>query len=224
MFAPDGSPVHPLVSYLGLGDLAAAAVRADRRLEARDVLERALGRLGGTPSPRLEQILARARGILAAPAEAGEHFGKALSDPEGARWPFERAQLQLDYAEWMRRRRRINEAKPLLMAALETFRGLQATAWAQRAEAELRASGVSVSAPVGAPAALAELTPQQREIVLLAGSGLTNREIADQLFLSPRTVASHLYRSYPKLGISGRHQLHDVISGAGPPPGPSPGT
>ncbi len=223
MFGPDGSPLHPLVSYLGLGDLAAAAVRADRRIEGRDVLERALGHLGGTPSPRLEQILARARGILAGPAEAGAHFGKALSDPAGDRWPFERAQLQLDYAEWMRRRRRINEAKPLLIAALETFRGLQAKAWAQRAEAELRACGVSVSAPLSAPAALAELTPQQREIVFLAGSGLTNREIAGRLFLSPRTVASHLYRSYPKLGISGRHQLRDLIARVGTPPEASPG-
>jgi DNA-binding CsgD family transcriptional regulator len=221
MFRPDGSPVHPLVSYHGLGDLAAAAARADRHIEGRDVLERALGHLDGTPSPRLEQIFARARGILAGPAEAGAHFGKALSDPEGDRWPFERAQLQLDYGEWMRRSRRINEAKPLLAAALETFRELQARAWAQRAEAELRACGVSVDAAPGAPAALAELTPQQREIVVLAGSGLTNREIADRLFLSPRTVASHLYRSYPKLGISGRHQLRDLIARAGPP-GASP--
>jgi len=212
MFGPDGSPLHPLVSYLGLADLAAAAVRADRRMEGRDLLERALGQLDGMPSPRLEQILARARGLLAGPAEAGAHFGKALSDPAGDRWPFERAQLQLDYAEWMRRRRRINEAKPLLAGALETFRGLQAKAWAQRAEAELRACGVSVIASASTPAALAELTPQQREIVFLAGSGLTNREIADRLFLSPRTVASHLYRSYPKLGISGRHQLHDLIA------------
>ncbi|MFF2431277.1 helix-turn-helix transcriptional regulator [Streptomyces mirabilis] len=55
------------------------------------------------------------------------------------------------------------------------------------------------------------LTAQQREIVILAGHGLTNGEIADRLFLSPRTVASHLYRSYPKLGIAGRRQLRDII-------------
>src|SRR6266545_424766 len=126
MFGPDGSPLHPVVSYLGLADLAAAAVRADRRIEGRGVLERALDQLGATPSPRLEQILARARGLLAGPDEAGAQFDKALSDPAGERWAFERAQLQLDYAEWMRRRRRINDAKPLLLAALETFRRLQA--------------------------------------------------------------------------------------------------
>ena len=65
--------------------------------------------------------------------------------------------------------------------------------------------------PAGRPGALDELTAQQREIVILAGRGLTNSEIADRLFLSPRTVASHLYRSYPKLGIAGRHQLRDLI-------------
>jgi DNA-binding CsgD family transcriptional regulator len=61
------------------------------------------------------------------------------------------------------------------------------------------------------PGALDGLTAQQREIIILAGHGLTNGEIADRLFLSPRTVASHLYRSYPKLGIAGRHQLRDLI-------------
>src|SRR5258708_39710387 len=154
MFCHKCTLVHRSYSYQGQGDWAAAAVRAVRRNEARDALVRALNHLDGTPSPRLEQILARARGILAGPAEAGAHFGKALSDPEGDRWPFERAQLQLDYADWMRRRRRINEAQPPLIAALETFPWLQAQAWAQRAEAELRASGVSASAPHSAPAAL----------------------------------------------------------------------
>ncbi len=62
-----------------------------------------------------------------------------------------------------------------------------------------------------APSTLADLTAQQREIVIFASRGLTNSEIADRLFLSPRTVASHLYRSYPKLGIAGRHQLRDLL-------------
>ena len=59
-----------------------------------------------------------------------------------------------------------------------------------------------------------ELTPQQRQIVRLASDGLTNREIGDRLFLSPRTVSSHLYRSFPKLGVADRHQLRDVIARA----------
>ena len=66
----------------------------------------------------------------------------------------------------------------------------------------------------GEPDALWELTPQQRQIVRLASDGLTNREIGDRLFLSPRTVSSHLYRSFPKLGVADRHQLRDVIARA----------
>src|SRR6202035_281772 len=139
---------------------------------------------------------------------------KVLSGPAGDTWPFERAQLRLDYGGWLRRQRRINDAKPVLAAALETFRRLGATPWARRAEAELRACGVTTAAALATPSALADLTAQQREIVILASRGLTNGEIADRLFLSPRTVASHLYRSYPKLGIAGRHQLRDLLDQA----------
>jgi DNA-binding CsgD family transcriptional regulator len=211
LFSEDGTPLHNYASYLGMADLAAAAVRADRRLEGCDVLERALGQLGGAVSPRLEQLMARARGILAGPDGAGAHFGKALADPAGDQWPFERAQLRLDYAEWLRRRRRINDAKPVLAQALGTFRRLGARSWAQRAQAELRACGVAAG-PAGGRGALGELTPQQRQIVRLASDGLTDREISDRLFLSPRTVSSHLYRSFPKLGVADRHQLRDVIT------------
>ena len=217
LFSEDGEPLHNYASYLGVADLAAAAVRADRRMEGSDVIEHALSRLDGTASARLEQLIARARGILASPDGAEAHFDKALADPAGDQWPFERAQLRLDYAEWLRRRRRINDAKPVLAQALGTFRRLGAQSWAQRAQAELRASGVAVAGAAGEPDALGELTPQQRQIVRLASDGLTDREIGDRLFLSPRTVSSHLYRSYPKLGVASRHQLRDVIARASPP-------
>jgi DNA-binding CsgD family transcriptional regulator len=211
LFDADGSPLHHHVSYLGLADLAAAAVRAERHLEARTRIERALARVGPAPGPRLEQLAARARGLLARPADAEAQFRKGLSDPAGDAWPFERSQLQLDYGEWLRRMRRINDAKPVLATAVETFRRLGAAPWIRRAEAELRACGVTTQAAPAASGALAGLTPQQREIVILASRGLTNGEIADRLFISPRTVASHLYRSYPKLGIAGRHQLRDLV-------------
>src|SRR5580692_6905814 len=214
LFSEDGTPLHNCDSYLGVADLAAAAVRADRRAEGQDVLERALSQLPGKASARLEQLIARARGILAGPDGAEAHFGQALADPGGDQWPFERAQLRLDYAEWLRRRRRINDAKPVLTEALATFQRLGARSWAQRAQAELRACGVAVTGAPVEPDALGELTPQQRQIVRLAGDGLTDREIGDRLFLSPRTVSSHLYRSYPKLGVASRHQLRDVIAQA----------
>jgi DNA-binding CsgD family transcriptional regulator len=188
LFSEDGTPLHNYASYLGVADLAAAAVRADRRMEGCDVIEHALSRLDGRASARLEQLIARARGILANPSDSEAHFDKALSDPAGDQWPFERAQLQLDHAEW-----------------------------AQRAQAELRACGVAVTGAPAEPDALGELTPQQRQIVRLASDGLTDREIGDRLFLSPRTVSSHLYRSYPKLGVASRHQLRDVIARASTP-------
>src|SRR6185295_794808 len=201
LFSEDGAPLHNYASYLGVADLAAAAVRADRRMEGCDVIEHALSRLDGRVSVRLEQLIARARGILAGPGGAEAHFGTALAGPAGDQWPFERAQLRLDYGEWLRRRRRINDAKPVLTQALGTFQRLGARSWAQRAEAELRACGVAATGAAAKPDALGELTPQQRQIVRLASDGLTDREIGDRLFLSPRTVSSHLYRSYPKLGV-----------------------
>jgi DNA-binding CsgD family transcriptional regulator len=212
LFSEDGAPLHNYASYLGVADLAAAAVRADRRMEGCDVIEHAIGRLNARASARLEQLIARARGILAGPDAAEAHFDKALADPAGDQWPFERAQLRLDHAEWLRRRRRINDAKAVLTEALSTFQRLGARSWAERAQAELRACGVAVTRVAGEPDALRELTPQQRQIVRLASDGLTDREIADRLFLSPRTVGSHLHRSYPKLGIASRHQLRDVIA------------
>jgi DNA-binding CsgD family transcriptional regulator len=212
LFRGDGSALHPGVSYHALGDLAASAVRAGRTGEGRAVVDRALAHLPGPVSPRLRQIVARAR-ALTDPREAAAHFEQAMADRTGERWPFERAQLCLDHARSLRRQRRINDAKPLLAGALETFRGLGAAAWARGAEAELRACGVGTDTPAN-PAGIGELTAQQREIALLASRGLSNPQIAARLFLSPRTVASHLYRTYPKLGVSGRHQLRDLFGTA----------
>ena len=195
LFAADGTPLHHRFSYLAIADLAAAAARAERQLEARTLVERALARVDPTPGPRLEQLAARARGLLADPADAGAHFAAPLADPAGGEWPFERAQLQLDYGEWLRRQRRINDAKPVLSAALETFRRLDAEPWTRRAEAELRACGVIAQRPAAVPDALDGLTAQQREIVILAGAGLTNGEIAERLFLSPRTCTARTRNS-----------------------------
>jgi DNA-binding CsgD family transcriptional regulator len=215
LFDSDGKPRHNHASYLGVADLAAAAIHAERHSEGRDVIEHALSLVNGESAGRIGQLVARARGIFAPPNEAEAQFDNALCDPAGDQWPFERAQLRLDYAEWLRRQRRINEAKPVLTDALGTFRRLGARSWAQRAQAELRASGVAVAGAAADADALGELTPQQRQIVRLAAEGLSDREIGDRLFLSPRTVSSHLYRSYPKLGVASRHQLRDVIARTG---------
>ncbi len=146
LFAADGTPLHLHFSYLAIADLAAAAVRAEHGQEAGAVLERALARMDPAPGPRLAQLTARARGLLAEPASAGDEFARGMAKAAGDTWPFERAQLQLDHGEWLRRQRRINDAKPALRAARETFRRLGAAPWTRRAESELRACGVTTQA------------------------------------------------------------------------------
>ncbi|MGW8375292.1 AAA family ATPase [Streptomyces sp. ODS28] len=236
VFTPDGVPVHYHASAPALADLAAAAVRCGRREEAAGIVERCAGLLGGSASPRLRALISRARGLLVAPGGAGHestgrrgaehegtehadnaesHFRSALAEPALEHWPFERAQVLLDLAEWLRRQRRVAEARAPLTEALEIFGHLGARPWTERARAEARAAGLDVTD--AAPDALAELSPQQRQIIGLAARGLTNREIGERLFLSPRTVGSHLYRSFPKLGITARSQLRDLLAGAPSP-------
>ncbi|MER6702944.1 helix-turn-helix transcriptional regulator, partial [Streptomyces fumanus] len=211
VFTADGTPVHYHASAPALADLAAAAVRTGHHEDAAMVVERCARTLTGRASPRLRALLGRARGLLAAPEDAEPHFRAALADPVLAHWPLERAQTLLDHAAWLRRRRRIAEARAPLTDALEIFRRLGAHPWLERTRAEARAAGLDVTDTV--PDALARLSPQQQQIIRLAARGLTNREIGERLFLSPRTVGSHLYRSFPKLGITTRTQLRDLVEG-----------
>ncbi|GAA3888501.1 LuxR family transcriptional regulator [Saccharothrix violaceirubra] len=122
--------------------------------------------------------------------------------------PFERARTELLYGEWLRRERRRVESRVPLRSAAETFERLGATPWAERARQELRATGESRPAP--GPDPVGALTPQELQVVRLAAAGLSNRDIADRLFLSPRTVGYHLYKAYPKLGVASRGELARV--------------
>ena len=104
-----------------------------------------------------------------------------------------------------RRERRRQEARTHLRAALESFRGLGAVPWEERAEAELRATGETTRKRE--PSTLDQLTPQELQVAGLVADGLTNREIAAQLYLSPRTIDYHLRKVFSKLGISSRTEL-----------------
>jgi DNA-binding CsgD family transcriptional regulator len=212
VFDTNGDPVHYHASYPALPELAESAARSGHRTEAIEIVERSARTLARGGSPRLRSLVHRSRALLAEPAHAEPGFLAALADPALERWPFERAQTRLTYGEWLRRRRRIAEARPFLTAAHDTFRRLGARPWSERAQAELRAAGLDVD-PAG-PGAFAGLSPQQQQIVRLAARGLTNREIGERLFLSPRTVGSHLYRTFPKLGVTARSQLRDVVEAA----------
>ncbi|MFE9421459.1 AAA family ATPase [Kitasatospora sp. NPDC006697] len=206
------APVHYHASAYYVADLAAAAVRAGRIDDARLVLEATERTLGSERSPRVQAIVHRAAALVSETDEAAEqHFHAALADPAARRWPFEHALSQLDFGEWLRRRRRTAEARQPLNDALETFRRLGARPWIDRAAAELRAAGASVLQG-SEPTPKAELTPQEMQIAELAAQGLTNRDIASRLYLSPRTVGYHLHKVFPKLGITSRAQLRDALS------------
>ena len=102
------------------------------------------------------------------------------------------------------------EAREQLALAQQAFEQLGAAPWATRAAAELRAGGhVTPAATKGAPGSL---TAQEREIAMLAATGLTNKQIAERLFLSHRTVSTHLYQMFPKLGITSRAALRDALA------------
>ncbi|MER5531704.1 AAA family ATPase [Streptomyces sp. NPDC002677] len=204
------APVHYHASLYYLGDLAAAAVRAGRADDARTVVDGVAQDLKPAPSPRLAAVLHRATALLTDTDDAERHFRAALDGSGTDCWPFEKALAHLDFGEWLRRRRRGAEARRHLGAALECFERLAARPWTERAAAELRAAGTAVAtAPAG------ELTPQERQIAELAAQGLTNRDIAARLYLSPRTVGYHLHKVFPKLGVTARAQLRDALTAEG---------
>jgi DNA-binding NarL/FixJ family response regulator len=99
------------------------------------------------------------------------------------------------------------------MEALDAF---GAFPWSERARKELRSTGISVEGRT--PGRRERLTPQELQIALMAATGLSNREIGQKLFLSHRTVGSHLYRIFPKLNITTRFQLRDVLDNDGAVP------
>jgi DNA-binding CsgD family transcriptional regulator len=125
--------------------------------------------------------------------------------------PFGQGRAALRQGEELRRDRRVVEARTQLRIALGWFEKLGAQRWIERTKAELAAAGGRGSANIGV------LTPQESQIAHLAARGLSNREIGARLFLSPRTVGYHLYKIFPKLGVSARGQLRDITL-SGPPP------
>jgi DNA-binding CsgD family transcriptional regulator len=211
-FDADGHPRHATVSPRLVARLAAEVTGPGERADAAVVVGQVRAAVGERPSVRMRLLLHHADALVGPDRDAEHHFRLALADPTGEDWPIERASVRLHYGGWLRRRRRAREAREMLTAALEGFEVVGAAALAERVRAELRAAGSAEHVerePATDP--LAGLTPQQREIVRLAAAGLRNREIGERLFLSPRTVGSHLHHAYPKLGITGRHQLGALL-------------
>ncbi|MFF8381278.1 AAA family ATPase [Streptomyces sp. NPDC015661] len=190
-------------------DLVEAALHTGRTEQARQhALAAQQARLPDV-SPRLALLTHGALAMTATdPAEADHHFHHAETHPTAAAFPFELARIRLAHGTRLRHTQGRKSARLSLTLAADTFERLGAPAWTERARAELRASGASTPA---SSAHLAALTWQERRIADLAAGGLTNKEIGERLHLSPRTVSSHLYRVFPKLGITTRAALRDAL-------------
>jgi ATP/maltotriose-dependent transcriptional regulator MalT len=208
---PGELPLHfPHFSRVYL-DLVESAMRTGRIDAARaHVAEGRRARMDAI-SPHHAVVLAAAAALAAPEAEAGALYEAALALPEASLWTFEYARIRLYYGEWLRRRRDYTAARVQLSTAIELFdQRLKAPLWAQRARAELRASGVIVKAPDAKNGVT--MSAQERRIAELAASGLSNKEIGRRLNISSRTVGAHLYRVFPKLGITSRAGLRDALS------------
>ena len=194
---------HPMVGLRLIPEVVEAALAAGRDADAREAFARYDEWVTRWPSETHVALRYRTRALLE-PARADEYFTDALAQAEAV--PImSRGRTELLYGEWLRRERRRQDARPHLRTALELFRQLGATRWEERAAAELRATGETTRKRDSST--LDELTPQERQIAGLVADGKTNREIATQLFLSPRTIDYHLRKVFSKLGITSRTEL-----------------
>ena len=205
LVAPEPGSGHPMITLFSLPDRIEAAVRAGVPDTARASLELLESWQVGAERGEARALLARSRALL---AEDDEQTIVCLQEAVGLHdgsVPLERARTELYLGETLRRMRRRVDARRALRSAAEVFGQVGAEPWAERARRELRATGES--ARRGKAAAGEQLTPQELRIARMAAEGSSNKEIAAQLFLSPRTVEYHLYKIFPRLGVASRTEL-----------------
>ena len=194
---------NPLVGLWSIPDLIEAAARSGRLDETAEQFDRYTSWVKYSPSAPRRSVLARCRALVG-DGDVRERFDEALA-PDSFVSPFLMARTELLYGEWLRRERQRREARPHLRRAADLFRQVGTTPWEDRAEGELRATGEK--ARERDPSTLDQLTPQELQIAGLVASGMTNRQIAGQLYLSPRTIDYHLRKVFSKLGVASRTEL-----------------
>lgn len=201
---------HRHLAARTLLDLVESAVHAGRTGQAREhalaAQRSSLPALGA----RYRLIVSGALAMTSTPTVAAREFERALHGAGAEALPFDAARIRMAFAACLRRDGDRAAAREQLAAAHAAFVSLGAAPWAERAAGGLRALGAAADA-----GGTDGLTPQEREIVALAATGLTNREIGERLHLSPRTVGSHLYRAFPKLGVRTRAGLRDAVGPLG---------
>ena len=196
---PESNPLF----VLGVPDAVEAAVRADRLRDVSVHLDRFENWVQSVPNPARLALLARCRALVD-DGDAERHFLQAVELTD-ALSPFDRARSELLYGEWLRRHRRRVDARRHLRTATEVFQQLGVVPWEDRARSELRASGET--ARKRDPSSRDQLTPQELHIARLVAEGMTNSNVAAQLFLSPRTIDYHLRKVFTKLDIASRTEL-----------------
>jgi ATP/maltotriose-dependent transcriptional regulator MalT len=200
----------PIALWAGAA-LAESAMRSGRADLVEEWLRRARPLAESSGSHFLGMLVDRTNGLLDE-AQAERYFESALAHGLLAESPVEVARTRMYFGEWLRRNRRVKDARELLRSALAVFESESMGPSITRASQELRAAGEggrSEAGPALDPAEL--LTGQELLIARHAANGMTNKEIADSIYLSHRTVGAHLHRAFAKLGISRRSQLSGVL-------------
>ncbi|GLY08468.1 AAA family ATPase [Actinoplanes sp. NBRC 101535] len=225
----DGDPERAFAALLEVCDPGARAYQQNARVWAlTDLMDAAslCGRLDEvrslhasltdlarrSGSPQLLVATAASAPLLAEPGRAGAAFDAAFAAGI-EQWPWQRGSLLLSYGRWLRVQRRKTESREALRSAYALYEVIGAPAWAERAAAELRASGESMGSR--SPRAASALSRQELQIASLAAQGMTNREIGERLFVSHRTVRNNLYRIFPRLGVSSRGELAEALGQQG---------
>jgi DNA-binding CsgD family transcriptional regulator len=192
-----------------LSELIEAAIRTGHRQEAAAALEQLneITRPSGTNWGL--GIQARCRALLSEPDLAEPLYQEAIQRLTQTRVRGEHARAHLLYGEWLRREGRRIDARAQLQIAYDMFTAMRIEAFAERTRHELLATGAT--ARKRDHQSRADLTPQEEQIAKLARGGLSNPEIGERLFLSPRTVEWHLKKVFAKLGIKSRMALHEAL-------------
>jgi DNA-binding CsgD family transcriptional regulator len=191
-----------------LPEIVEAASRADQPERAATALEQLDAYATASGTAWALGLAARSRALTVAGPDAEEHYREAIERLGECRMAAHLARAHLVYGEWLRRESRRQEARDQLRTAHRMLTDMGAQAFADRAARELRATGEHPRKRTAQPTD--ELTAQEVQVARLVATGATSREVAAQLFLSPRTIEAHLRSIFRKLGITSRRQLRDL--------------
>ena len=195
----------PFVARMATADRFDSAVRAGESDLVQGWTDELVGYAEGTRRPWALATVAYGQAVTSQVGDAEGLFEEALTQFALAHRPLDEARVQLSYGEWLRRGQRRVDARRHLRRALETFEDLRVPALAERANQELRASGET--ARKRDPSTLVALTPTELKIAQLVSAGMSNKDVAAQCWISPRTVAFHLRNVFTKAGITSRGEL-----------------